>query len=156
MVQMADRLLTGAAERLVQLAQICTIGMLAAVAGNAIMRYFVGAPLMSFLDLATLLLLLSTFLAFPVMAAEDSYIRVAVFNFRSTVGRRLAAIVRTLLLLGFYLALSRAAFERAIEYYQLQVATIYARIPLWPSSIVILVTILLSLAVYLLRNLQRR
>jgi TRAP-type C4-dicarboxylate transport system permease small subunit len=155
MVRLFRRLFAGISEGLICLAEICTIVMLLAVAGNAILRYFFGAPLIALVDWATIMLLLSTFLAFPNMAEQDDYISVALFRFRGRVSRRAAATVRASILLGFYLCLSIAAVHRAIEDYELKVATTYARIPLWPSSFVIAAMVLVAMAVYLRRALRR-
>jgi len=155
MVRFFSRLFAGLAESLICLAEICTIAMLLAVAGNAILRYFFGAPLIALVDWATIMLLLSTFLAFPNMAQQDEYISISLFRFRSTFARRAAATVKAMILLGFYACLSIAAVHRAIEDYELQVSTTYARIPLWPSSIVIAGMVLVAMSIYLRRVLRR-
>lgn len=155
MVRILARLFAGLAEGLICLAEICTIAMLLAVAGNAILRYFFGAPLIALVDWATIMLLLSTFLAFPNMAQQDEYISISLFRYRSRIARRAAATVKALILLGFYLCLSIAAVHRALEDYELQVTTTYARIPLWPSSIVIAGMVLVAMAIYIRRALRR-
>jgi len=155
MVRALGTLLGAASEALVWLAEVCTIAMLLAVAGNAILRYAFGFPINDMVDWATIMLLLSTFLAFPNMAQQNDYISVALLRFRSPVVRRAADTIRALILLGFYGCLSVAAVHRAVEDYELRVTTSYARIPLWPSSIVIAAMVLIAMAVYIHRLLRR-
>ena len=142
-------------EALVCLAEICTIAMLLAVAGNAILRYLFGSPLIELTDWATIMLLLSTFLAFPNMAQQNEYISVALLRYRNLKVRRLVEALLALILLAFYGCLSVAATHRAFEDYELKVTTTYARIPLWPSSIVIAAMVIIAMAVYI-RGLLRR
>jgi len=154
MVRMLHRLLSALSEALICLAEVCTIAMLLAVAGNAILRYVFGTPINSMVDWATIMLLLSTFLSFPNMAEQDEYISVSLFRFRSPLARRAAVTLRAVILLGFYGCLSVAAVHRAIEDYELRVTTTYSRIPLWPSSIVIAAMVVIAMAVYIRRRLR--
>jgi TRAP-type C4-dicarboxylate transport system permease small subunit len=154
MVRMLHRLLSALSEALVCLAEVCTIAMLLAVAGNAILRYVFGAPINSMVDWATIMLLLSTFLSFPNMAEQDEYISVSLFRFRNPVARRIVVTLRAAILLTFYGCLSVAAVHRAIEDFDLKVTSTYARIPLWPSSIVIAAMVVISMAVYIRRRLR--
>lgn len=155
MVRLLPRWLSGLSEALICLAEICTVVMLLAVAGNAILRYAFGMPVSALVDWATIMLLLSTFLAFPNMAEQDEYISVSLFRFRSRIGRRAAVTLRAVILLGFYACFSVAAVHRAIEDYELRVTTTYARIPLWPSSIIIAAMVLIAMAVYIRRRLRK-
>lgn len=155
MVRLFPRLLGALSEALIVLAELCTIAMLLAVAGNAILRYALGMPMNALVDVATIMLLLSTFLAFPNMAQQNDYISISLFRFRNEVVRRCFDAVRALILLGFYACLGVGAVHRAIEDYELRTASTYARIPLWPSSIVIAAMVLIAMAVYIRRTLRR-
>lgn len=155
MVRMLHRLLSALSEALVCLAEICTIAMLLAVAGNAILRYALGMPMNALVDIATMMLLLSTFLAFPNMAQQNDYISISLFRFRSEAARRITDAIRSLILLGFYACLSIGAVHRAIEDYELKVSSAYARIPLWPSSFVIAAMVVIAMAIYIRRLVRR-
>lgn len=155
MVRLLHRLLGALSEALICLAEVCTIAMLLAVAGNAILRYAFATPVNAMIDWATIMLLLSTFLSFPNMAEQDDYISVSLLQYRRPVVRRAMATLRAVILLAFYGCLSVAAVHRAIEDFDLKVTSTYARIPLWPSSIVIAAMVVIAMAVYIRRRVRK-